>query len=84
MAKEEVIQSTEINHPGYYNRYTVEAVDMARKIWGDAAIIQAAEITAFFYRMRAGVKEGVAFEQDLAKEQWWLNYKHSVLDDDGQ
>lgn len=60
-------------HPSHYNKYNVEAVDMAEKIWGKDALIACAEITAFFYRMRAGLKKGVEFKQDLAKEAWWLN-----------
>ena len=44
-----------VNHPNHYNRYSVEAVEMARRIWGDEALITAAEITAFFYRMRMGL-----------------------------
>ena len=67
-----------INHPNYYNRYSVEAVEMARRIWGDEALKQAAEITAFFYRMRAGVKPENPIEQDLNKEQWWLDYAKSL------
>ena len=43
-----------VNHPSHYNRYTIEAVEMARRIWGDEAMKTAAEITAFFYRMRLG------------------------------
>lgn len=43
-------------HPNYYNRYSVEVIEMARRIWGDEAMKVAGEITAFIYRMRAGVK----------------------------
>ena len=45
-----------VNHPSHYNRYSIEAVEMARRIWGDEAMKTAAEITAFFYRMRMGLK----------------------------
>ena len=63
-----------VNHPNHYNRYSIEAVEMARRIWGDKALITAAEITAFFYRMRLGLKPDVSVEQDLNKEEFWLNY----------
>lgn len=71
-------QENKINHPDYYNRYSIEAVEMARRIWGDEAVKQAAEITAFFYRMRAGTKPENPIEQDLNKEQWWLDYAKSI------
>lgn len=67
-----------INHPDYYNRYGVEAVEMARRIWGDEAVITAAQITAFFYRMRAGVKPDNPAQQDFDKEAWWLNYANEL------
>lgn len=63
-----------VNHPNHYNRYSVEAVEMARRIWGDEALITAAEITAFFYRMRMGLKPENSVQQELDKENFWLNY----------
>lgn len=63
-----------VNHPNYYNRYSVEVIEMARRIWGDEAMKTAAEITAFIYRMRAGVKPDNPVKQDLDKEEFWLNY----------
>lgn len=67
-----------VNHPSHYNRYSIEAVEMARRIWGDEALKTAAEITAFFYRMRLGLKEDNPIEQDLAKEEFWLNYSKGL------
>jgi len=63
-----------VNHPSHYNRYPIEAVEMARRIWGDQAMKTAAEITAFFYRMRLGLKPENSVEQELAKEEFWLDY----------
>lgn len=70
---------TVINSPKYYNRYSVEVVEMARRIWGDDALDKAAEITAFIYRMRAGTKPDNPFEVDINKENWWLTYKREKL-----
>lgn len=67
-----------VNHPNHYNRYSVEAVEMARRIWGDEALKTAAEITAFFYRMRMGLKPENSVEQELAKEEFWLNYSKTL------
>lgn len=63
-----------VNHPSHYTRYPIEAVEMARRIWGDEAMYTAAQITAFFYRMRLGLKPENSVEQDLNKEDFWLNY----------
>ena len=67
-----------VNHPSHYNRYTIEAVEMARRIWGDEAMNTAAEITAFFYRMRLGLKPENSVEQELAKEDFWLSYAKKI------
>ena len=69
-----------VNHPNHYNRYSVEAVEMARRIWGDEALITAAEITAFFYRMRMGLKPENSVQQELDKENVWLNYAKKLRD----
>ena len=65
-------------HPDYYNRYSVEAVEMARRIWGDEALKHAAEIQAFFYRMRMGSKPGNSIMQELEKEAIWLDIYKKV------
>lgn len=67
-----------VNHPSHYNNYSIEAVEMARRIWGDEAMKTAAEITAFFYRMRLGLKDDNPIEQELAKERFWLDYSKKL------
>lgn len=62
----------EVNHPSRYNQYSVETIEMMRGIWGDEAVKLFCEMTAFKYRMRLGHKDNL--EQDMAKEQWYLNY----------
>ena len=62
-----------VNHPSHYNNYDIEVIDMIERIWGIDAVIQWCEITAFKYRMRVGTKPGNSIEQDLNKEQWYLN-----------
>ena len=69
-----------VNHPSHYNRYSIEAVEMARRIWGDEALIKAAEITAFFYRMRMGLKPENSVKQELDKENFWLDYAKKLRD----
>lgn len=75
---ENLRESDAVNSPKYYNRYSVEVVEMARRIWGDEAMKTAAEITAFIYRMRAGIKPDNPWEQDIGKEEWWLNYRAKI------
>lgn len=62
-----------VNHPQHYNNYNVEVIDMMRKIFGSEATYQFCLLNAFKYRMRAGTKPNISAEQDLAKEQWYLN-----------
>ena len=78
MEQEEIKSYEMVNHPSHYNRYPVEAVEMARRIWGDEAMYTAAQITAFFYRMRLGLKPENSVEQDINKEEFWLNYADKI------
>ena len=51
----------------------METIDMMVAIWGKDKVADWCEITAFKYRMRMGTKPDNATEQDLKKEQWYLN-----------
>lgn len=62
-----------VNHPKHYNLYDVEVVDMMRRIWGSEKTAIWCELNAFKYRMRMGLKPCSSFDEDLAKEQWYLN-----------
>lgn len=64
-------QKEMVNHPSHYNHYPMETIDMMEKIFGTYATMQWCLMTAFKYRMRLGLKDDI--EQDLAKEQWYLN-----------
>ena len=60
-----------VEHPKHYNSYPIEVIDMMVAIFGKEKTIDFCLLNAFKYRMRLGVKDDV--EQDLAKEQWYLN-----------
>ena len=60
-----------VNHPRHYNSYPIEVIDMMLSIWGKENTINFCLMNAFKYRMRLGLKDSI--EQDLAKEQWYLN-----------
>lgn len=61
-----------VNHPGHYNNYNIEVIDMMEKIWGPAYVLVFYQLNAFKYRMRMGTKPGGSLEEDLRKEQWYL------------
>ena len=60
-----------VNHPSHYNQYPKETIDMMVDIFRRDATGQRCVMTAFKYRMRLGLKDDI--QQDLAKEQWYLN-----------
>lgn len=69
-------EKEKVNHPSHYNQYPIEVIDMMLRIWGDEATINFCLMNAFKYRMRLGHKDNV--EQDLAKEQWYLNKANEI------
>lgn len=62
-----------VNSPEHYNRYSVEVIEMLRRIYGTEETALFCEMTAFVYRMRMGTKPNNPIEQELAKEVWNLN-----------
>ena len=69
-----------VNHPTHYNQYDIEVIDMIIKIWGPEAAALWCDITAFKYRMRMGTKPDNSIEQDIKKEQWYLNKSKEISD----
>ena len=67
-----------VNHPSHYNQYDIEVIDMIIKIWGPEAAALWCDITAFKYRMRMGTKPNNSIEQDIKKEQWYLNKSKEI------
>lgn len=61
-----------VNHPQHYNKYSVETIEMMRRIWGDESTALWCEMTAFKYRMRMGEKDGNPLDQDIQKEAWYI------------
>ena len=59
------------NHPSHYNQCPIETIDMMVSIFGKEYTRMWCVMTAFKYRMRLGHKDDI--NQDLAKEQWYLN-----------
>ena len=60
-----------VNHPSHYNQSPIETIDMMVSIFGKEYTRMWCVMTAFKYRMRLGHKDDI--NQDLAKEQWYLN-----------
>jgi hypothetical protein len=62
-----------VNSPTHYNTYSIETIDMMVRVFGKEKVADFCEINAFKYRMRMGTKPYNSIEQDLKKEQWYLN-----------
>ena len=62
-----------VNHPQHYNNYSKEVIDMMVDVFGKENTALFCEMNAFKYRMRMGTKPGNDINQDLDKEQWYLN-----------
>jgi hypothetical protein len=62
-----------VNHPNHYNNYDIEVIDMMERIWGPEKTAVFCELNAFKYRMRMGTKPDNNIEQDIKKENWYLN-----------
>ena len=67
-----------VNHPTHYNQYDIEVIDMIIRIWGPEIAALWCDITAFKYRMRMGTKPDNSIEQDIKKEQWYLNKSKEI------
>lgn len=58
-------------NPEHYKRGNMEVIDMMKLLWGTEALIAHCEMTAFKYRMRAGIKPDQPIERELEKAQWY-------------
>ena len=67
-----------VDHPSHYNQYDIEVIDMIIRIWGPEAAALWCDITAFKYRMRMGTTPDNSIEQDIKKEQWYLNKSKEI------
>lgn len=66
------------NKQNYYQIFGKDVWDMAVDIWGKEAVIHFCIVSAFKYRMRAGLKDPNTVEQDLTKANHCL-YKVKEL-----
>lgn len=68
-----------VNHPKHYGKYNIETIEMIHRIYGSFLTSKWCEINAFKYRMRLGIKPDNPIEQDLKKENvyldWYKKYK---------
>lgn len=62
---------SKVNHPPHYNAYPIETIDMMVAVFGRERVRDFCLINAFKYRMRMGLKSDI--QEDLEKEQWYLN-----------
>ena len=64
----------------YYNKYPIEVIDMMISVFGVEATANFCMLNAFKYRMRMGLKSE-NIEDELAKEQWYLNKANELKKD---
>lgn len=70
----------QVNHPSHYNKYSIEVIEMMRRIYGDTNTALFCEMNAFKYRMRMGNKPENPIQQDLDKEAWYLNKAREIME----
>lgn len=58
-------------NPDHYKNGSKEVYEMMIDIWGTDAFIFYAEMCAFKYRMRIGLKPDQPIERDLEKAKWY-------------
>lgn len=58
-------------NPNHYKNFSKEVWEMMVDIWGKEAYIKHCEMTAFKYRMRAGLKPEQPVQRDLEKAKWY-------------
>lgn len=68
-----------VTHPSHYNKYSVEVIEMMKKIYGEGCVAIWDELTAFKYRMRLGEKPNNPVRQDLQKEEFYISDKKKIL-----
>lgn len=73
-----------VNHPQHYNLYSEETIEIMKDIYGPDAVALWSEMTAFKYRMRMGAKPGSPVEQDLEKEEVYLEFRDYYKTDNYQ
>lgn len=67
-----------VEHPSHYNKYSVEVIEMMKKIYGEGCVAIWDELTAFKYRMRLGEKPNNPLKQDLDKENFYIDDKNRL------
>lgn len=65
-----------VDHPKHYNLYPVEAIDLMVGMFGKERVKDFCLLNAMKYRLRLGLKDD--FQQDLAKERWYLDKYNSL------
>lgn len=58
-------------NPKHYKHMSKEVWQMMCDIWGVNAFLLHCEMSAFKYRMRAGLKDGQPVERDIEKAKWY-------------
>lgn len=63
-----------VDHPNHYNEGSIECIEAMRRMFGDEAVKNFCNLTAFKYYFRRGNKVGEDFNRDTKKAEWYLDY----------
>jgi hypothetical protein len=64
---DELFNEELVNSPSHHNVFSVETIEMARRIYGNEAVFYFLEISALKYKLRAGEKAGEPIDRELGK-----------------
>lgn len=69
--------SEKVNHPSHYAKKSYkskECIEEMREKYGDANVWAFCLLNSYKYLFRAGAKDGVTYEEDVAKAKWYYEY----------
>ena len=64
--------SDNVNHPAHYTQWPVEVIDLAER---ESFLIG----NVIKYALRAGVKDGATYGEDMAKARWYARRHVAIL-----
>lgn len=74
MVNSEMKQGYTKTRPSHYDSYGIQVLEMMELVFGKQATVDFCRLNAFKYRMRMGTKDNESFDDDLKKEQYYLEY----------
>ena len=73
-----VSEAYDFINPSHYAQGSKEVWQMMVDIWGEEAYVKHCEMTAFKYRMRAGLKPDQPIHRDIEKARWYESMANNL------